>query len=290
MQPFELLKPKSFPEAIALLESGSGESKSIAGGTALMLMMKSGVFSPAQLISLRGISDSAYITAGSNGELKIGALTTLSALEHSTLIMQHAPIITRAMKSLANVRVRNVATIGGALSHGDPHMDMPPILCALGAQIHTIGPNGQRTIPVDQLYLGYYETCLEPNELIDEIIIPSGISLHSAYVKCTTRSADDWPALGVAACLNIQSQKIESSRIFLGSISDTPIRLLALESRLANQEISISFIEKACALVENEVDPVSDHLGTADYKRVLAKVYTKRALLAALKNGDYHVQ
>ena len=169
MLPFELLKPTSFDEAIQLLTLDPDHSKPIAGGTALMLMMKSQIFTPTQVISLRNIKDSSYIKAEPNSELKIGALTKLSDLENSALIAKYAPVICHAMIKLSNVRVRNSATIGGALSHGDPHMDLPPILSCLAANVHTISPSGKRTIPVESLYLGYYETCLKSNELIYEV-------------------------------------------------------------------------------------------------------------------------
>lgn len=290
MLPFELLKPASFDEAIQLLSLNPDNSKPIAGGTALMLMMKSQIFTPTQVISLRNIKDSSYIKAETSGELKIGALTKLSDLENSALIAKYAPVICRAMIKLSNVRVRNSATIGGALSHGDPHMDLPPILSCLAANVHTISPSGRRTIPVESLYLGYYTTCLESNELIYEVSLPANISPYSSYIKCTTRSADDWPALGVAVNLTIKANHIESSRIFMGSIADTPTRLIELEKRLSAQELTRNLLTSVADLVSEEIDPVSDHLGSADYKRALAKVYVKRALLEAYTNGVNHAK
>jgi carbon-monoxide dehydrogenase medium subunit len=290
MLPFELLKPTSFDEAIQLLSLDPDNAKPIAGGTALMLMMKNQIFTPTQVISLRNIKDSSYIRAEPNGELKIGALSKLSDLESSDLVAKYAPVICHAMIKLSNVRVRNSATIGGALSHGDPHMDLPPILSCLAANVHTISPSGRRTIPVENLYIGYYETCLEPNELIYEVSLPANISPYSSYIKCTTRSADDWPALGVAVNITVKANHVESSRIFMGSIADTPTRLIELEKRLSGKELTPDLLTSVADLVAEEIDPVSDHLGSADYKRALAKVYVKRALLEAYKNGVNHAK
>ena len=290
MLPFELLKPTSFDEAIQLLSLDPDNAKPIAGGTALMLMMKNQIFTPTQVISLRNITDSSYIKAEPNGELKIGALSKLSDLENSDLVEKYAPVICHAMIKLSNVRVRNSATIGGALSHGDPHMDLPPILSCLAANVHTISPSGRRTIPVENLYIGYYETCLESHELIDEVTLPANISPYSSYIKCTTRSADDWPALGVAVNLTVKANHVESSRIFMGSIADTPTRLIELEKRLSGKELTSDLLTSVADLVSEEIDPVSDHLGSADYKRALAKVYVKRALLEAYKNGVNHAK
>src|SRR3989442_870724 len=128
-------------------------------------------------------------------------MTTLSALEHSADVKKHAPVITRTLRTLSNVRVRNVATVGGALAHGDPHMDLPPVLIALGASITITGPKGERKLALEDLFTGYYETVLDKNELISELQVPAQGAKRAAYMKVTTGSADDWPALGVAAVL-----------------------------------------------------------------------------------------
>ena len=165
MSPFELAEPSSLSEAVALLGQGGG--RAIAGGTALMLMMKAGVYQPERLVSLRRVeARCSEISATPDGGLRIGAMATLRALEHSPVVQRTAPVITQTMKTLANVRVRNVATVGGALAHGDPHMDLPPVLTALGAQVKTVSAQGERTLPVSELYTGYYETALADGERI----------------------------------------------------------------------------------------------------------------------------
>src|SRR5476649_592715 len=126
-----------------------------------MLMMKAGVFRPTRLVSLRKIGDSfSRIAVSASGELTIGAMTPLSAIEHSADVLRAAPVIVRTMGRLSNVRVRNVATVGGALAHADPHMDLPPVLMALGASVTIVGSSGERRLPVEDLLTGYYETAL----------------------------------------------------------------------------------------------------------------------------------
>jgi len=160
MIPFELAEPKSLAAAVKLLDPDDATVRPIAGGTALMLMMKAGVFRPARLVSLRKIEQKySGITASADG-IRIGAMTTLSALEHSAEVRKHAPVITRTLLTLSNVRVRNVATLGGALAHGDPHMALPPVLMALGAMLTVTGPKGARKLAVEDLFSGYYETTL----------------------------------------------------------------------------------------------------------------------------------
>ena len=154
MTPFELDEPASLKEAIALIDPDDPEVRPIAGGTALMLMMKAGVFRPRRLVSLRKLGDKfSRIASSPSGELTIGALAPLSTLEHSPEVARHAPVIVRAMKRLSNVRVRNVATVGGALAHGDPHMDLPPVLIALDASVLIAAPDGAE-VPITDLRLG----------------------------------------------------------------------------------------------------------------------------------------
>src|SRR5437667_1579561 len=144
MTPFELVEPASLDEAIALLDPDDSTVRPIAGGTALMLMMKAGVFRPTRLVSLRKLGYSS-VAAGKDGALTIGAMTPLAAVERSPEVARAAPVITRTMRRLSNIRVRNVATIGGNLAHGDPHMDLPPVLIALRAEVAVVGREGART-------------------------------------------------------------------------------------------------------------------------------------------------
>ena len=154
MIPFDLAEPASLKEAIALIDP---DVRPIAGGTALMLIMKAGVFRPTRLVSLCKLGGGfTRIAATPDGALTIGAMTPLSDIEYSPEVLRHAPVIGRTMRRLANVRVRNVATVGGALAHADPHMDLPPVLIALGATVSIAGSAGERSLPVEDLLTGYY--------------------------------------------------------------------------------------------------------------------------------------
>ena len=199
MIPFELAEPTSLAAAIKLLDPDDETIRPIAGGTALMLMMKAGVFRPAKLVSLRKIERAIHDHHGRRGRLDDRRDDdALGSLERSADVRKHAPLITRTLLTLSNVRVRNVATVGGAMAHGDPHMDLPPVLMALGASLIVAGPDGERSLPVEDLFSGYYETVLAKNELITSVQVPAQGSKRAAYMKVTTGSVDDWPALGVA--------------------------------------------------------------------------------------------
>jgi len=279
---FELAEPTTIADAVRLLDPADETIRPIAGGTALMLMMKAGVFRPAKLVSLRKIeSDYAAITADARG-LTIGAMMTLSDIEQSEDVRAHAPLITQTLLTLSNVRVRNVATVGGALAHGDPHMDLPPVLMALEASVTVVGPNGVRSHPVADLFTGYYETVLALNELIAFVHVPAQKSKQAAYMKVTAGAVDDWPALGIAVAIVSDSDVVRSARIVASAATDKATRLTSAEAVLQGNRIDDKLLRRAAEAAVEEVEFVSDVRGSAPYKRELMRVYVQRAVRAAL--------
>jgi len=283
MTPFELVEPRSLREAIGLLDPDDTSVRAIAGGTAVMLMMKSGLFRPRRLVSLRAI-EGTYSRVGidADGSLRIGALTPLAVVERSRAVGDAVPVITQTLKTLSNVRVRNVATIGGHLAHADPHTDLPPVLAALGARISVVGAAGERSIAVADLAVGYYETVLKPTELIAELIVPPQGRRRAAYFKCTTRSADDWPALGVAVTVDADGAVVHDAKIVISAATDKPTRLLAAESVLRGASIDDALLRRAGDAAADEAAVIGDQHGSAAYKQQLVRVYVVRALRQAL--------
>jgi carbon-monoxide dehydrogenase medium subunit len=287
MTPFDLVEPASLKEAIALIDPDDPEVRPIAGGTALMLMMKAGVFRPRRLVSLRKLGDQfARIAAAPSGELTIGALSSLSALERSPEVARHAPVIGRTMTRLSNVRVRNVATVGGALAHGDPHMDLPPVLIALGASVAIAGKSGERRMAVEDLLTGYYETALAKNELITELRIPAQGAARAVYFKVTAGSADDWPALGVAVALVAEGATVKSARIVVSAATSKSTRLKSAEIELIGHSADDKTLEKVAEAAAAEADIIADLRGSASYKRELLRVYAARAVRAAMSGAQ----
>ena len=270
MAPFELAEPRSLREAIALLDTGEGTVRPMAGGTALMLMMKAGVLRPTRLVNLRRLGLETLEVDG-QGALQVGAMVTLRSLETSPLVKKSWPVMARTLRTLSNVRVRNVGRIGGHLAHGDPHMDLPPLLSALGATVMITGPRGERTCPVENLYAGYLETTLAPGELITRVVVPPLGARRAAYLKCTTRSADDWPALGLAVVLGDGA-----ARIFVSAATDKPTRLAAAEQILAGGVDERRLTQAAEAAREIAIE--GDLHGSAAYKKHLVGVYLRRAI------------
>ncbi len=286
MTPFELAEPTTVEEALRLLDPDDASVRPIGGGTALMLMMKAGVFRPSRLVSLRKITTLSRIAATPDGGLAIGALTPLAQVEHSEDVARRAGVVVRTMRRLSNIRVRNVATIGGCLAHGDPHMDLPPVLMALGAGIVVTGRTGERLIKVEDLFSGYYETVLARDEIITELQIPSQGTRRAAYLKCTTGSADDWPALGVAVSLEADGKAILAPRVVVSAATEKAIRLRGAEEILNGATVEDATLARAGDAAADEAETISDVRGSAPYKRELLRVYVRRAVRQAFEvNG-----
>jgi len=291
MTPFELAEPTTLQEALQLLDPDDASVRPLGGGTALMLMMKAGVFQPSRLVSLRKIAALKRIAVGADGGLVIGALTPLSDVERSAEVAKRAGVIVRTMRRLSNVRVRNVATIGGNLAHGDPHMDLPPVLIALDARIMVTGRGGERELAVENLFAGYYETVLEPGELITELRVRAQGKRRAAYLKVTTGAADDWPALGVAVSFEAEGKAVRDVRVVASAATEKAIRLTAAEQVLSGATIDDAVLARAGDAAADGTETVSDVRGSAAYKRELLRVYVRRAVRQALDghaNGATH--
>jgi aerobic carbon-monoxide dehydrogenase medium subunit len=284
MLSFDLSEPHSLEEALALLDHGDPAIRPMGGGTALMLMMKAQIFKPIRLVSLRRIGGPFFGVALSKdgGALCIGAMTTFSELEHSPLVQRHLPAVVQTMKTLANVRVRNVASVGGNLAHGDPHLDLPPVWTALGATVRIVSKAGERLVPVESIFAGYYETTVAAGELISELQIPVRPSWRSTYVKVTTRAIHDWPALGIAASVEFDGRRVKDLRLVLSAALDKPTRLYAAEAALRGADVDEAALRRVGEAAVAEIDINSDSRGSAAYKNHLLRVHLARAIQSIL--------
>jgi len=289
MTPFELQEPKTLKQAVGLLDPDDPTVRPLAGGTALMLMMKAGVFAPTRLVSLAKVEpEYSAITIAPSGEMHIGAMVTLSLLERQKGIAAAFPVIARTLPHLSNVRVRNVACVGGALAHGDPHMDLPPVLAALGAKVAIVGPNGTREAAVEDLYTGYYETMIKRDELIAEAIVPPLAGRKAAYLKFTARSADDWPALGVAVAFTADGDKLRDVRVVVSAATAKVMRLADAEAALEGGTSDEATLRAAGEAAAEEAPVIGDVRGSAAYKRELLRVCVGRAVRQALSGKPVH--
>jgi carbon-monoxide dehydrogenase medium subunit len=239
------------------------------------------LIAPRVLVSVLSIPGLDEIVPTVDG-LRIGATATLSAIEKAPYVRTHYPVLAEAIRVVGNVRVRNVATIGGHLAQADPHLDLPPVLLALGAVVVARGPSGERRIPFDDLFLGYYETSLASDEMILAVELPTQPpGLQGVYLKYCSLSPNDWPTVGVAAFLRTQEGRASDVRIVAGSVSERPLRLPEAEALLRERRPNRGAIAEVAGRYAAAADPLPDVRGSVDYKRKVTEVYVRRAFEAA---------
>jgi len=285
MQAFEYRTPKSVKEVQQDLKQFGSDAKLIAGGTALVIMMKQRLVHPTCLVSLRSVRSLNGI-AEKNGGIAIGGGTTHRAVEGSPLVKRRLPVLAETYHHVATVRVRNMATVGGGLAHADPNQDPPPTLIALGASVKAVSTDGSRTIPLEEFFTDYYETVLKPEEIITELYVPRlPANSGAAFLKFLPRTADDYATVSAAAFVTLDKSKknFADVRIALGSVGTTPIRARGAEAVLRGQPVKAEALAEAGEKAKQAVDPISDFRGSAAYKKEMAGVFVRRALTKALE-------
>jgi carbon-monoxide dehydrogenase medium subunit len=278
---FDYRAPRRVDEALAILREYGEDARAIAGGTALVTMMRQRLVRPGCLVSLREVAGLDRIEAA-DGTLRLGALVTHRAAETSPLVRERVPVLAETFRRVATVRIRHMATLGGALAHADPNQDPPVTLLALGARVEIRGAGGARELSIGEFFRDYYESALEPGELVTGIGVPvPAVGSGAAFVKFLPRTADDYATVAVAAIVTLDGDRCREARIALGSVGVTPLRGRAAEALLSGERMSQSLLDAAGEAVKPEVDPLSDHRGSAAYKREMAAVMVRRALTQA---------
>jgi aerobic carbon-monoxide dehydrogenase medium subunit len=279
MNAFDYRAPRSLDEALAVLGEYGEDARVVAGGTALVTMMRQRLVQPRCLVSLRDVPGLERIEA--NGGLRLGALVTHREAEISPLVRERLPVLAETFRRVATIRVRHMATIGGALAHADPNQDPPVTLLALGATVEVRGARGARAIPLADFFRDYYETALEPGELVTAVTVPSLPAASGAeFLKFLPRTADDYATVATAAIVTLEraGARCREARIALGSVGVTPLRAIAAERLLRGEALSESLLQAAGEAAKAAVDPLSDHRGSAAYKREMTAVMVGRAL------------
>src|SRR5246127_2469466 len=282
---FDYCRPKTLPEAISLLEQHGDAAKILSGGQSLIPMMKMRLAQPEYLIDINQISGLDYIKE-EEGYLKIGALAREADLEASDLIRSKYPLILDTAFSIADPQVRNLATVGGNLAHGDPANDHPATMLALEAEVIATGQGGARTTPIKDFFLSVFTTALKHGEILTEIRIPipppgSG----GAYFKLE-RKVGDFATVGVAAQVTVDSGGVcRRAGIGLTNVGATPIKATRAEGFLVGKRIDGAQISQAAQLAAEDAQPSSDLRGPAEYKVSMVKELTKRALVRACERA-----
>jgi carbon-monoxide dehydrogenase medium subunit len=274
---FELLEPRSLPEASGLLTEYGDDARVIGGGTTLVILMKQRALHYPYLVDLRLIPGLGEMKREPDG-VCVGAMVNHRTVETSPLIREKFPILAEAFRHIGNVRVRQTASVGGNLAHADYRLDPPPPLLVLNAEVTAFGPDGSRKIPLKNFFRGMYETALEPGEILADVRIPNmPANSRAVYLRFTTLSANDWPCLGVAGFLIKENGRCKELRLALGGVSATPLLIGGLEFA-AGQELDQAVIEKVQDTVDAQISPFSDLRGSEWYKRRMARLFVKKTI------------
>jgi carbon-monoxide dehydrogenase medium subunit len=274
---FDLLQPRSLPEAVAMLARHGDDARALGGGTTLVILMKQRALYYPYLVDLQTIPGLAEINAESDG-IRIGALVTHRRLECSPVIRASFPALADAFGQIGNVRIRQTASVGGNLAHADYRLDPPPALLVLGAEVSLFGANGARTVPLGQFFRGLYETVLEPAELLIDIKVPfMPENSRAVYLRYNTLSANDWPCLGVAAFLTKANGRCRELRVALGGLASTPVLVGGLDF-IKDQTLDFAVIERLLDTVDQQIAPFADLRGSEWYKRRMARLFVKKAV------------
>jgi aerobic carbon-monoxide dehydrogenase medium subunit len=283
MRRFDLVEPTTLEEACSVIVD-NGEAKVIAGGTALLTLIKHGIFVPKILVNLKKIKAASEISFDPQTGLRIGALAAIYDIEASPLVRQHYPVLAEACHVVANIRIRNMATLGGNVAHGDYQSDPPTVLVALDAAVELLSRAGRRQIKLTDFLKGSYETALEPGELISALIVPPAGHLRGTYTKFTTGSSEERPCVGIAALASMDKNICVELRLAIGAVSPKPLRFKSGESMARGEKLTAALIERIAVDAGQSVDPIDDLRGTAAYKRHVVHVLVRRALSAAAQH------
>jgi carbon-monoxide dehydrogenase medium subunit len=285
MKPFQYFEPASVEEAISLSAKHKEEAKVIAGGTDLVVQMMRRMAKPQYIINMGAIPDLNYIDYDGEKGLKIGALTTIAALEKSPEIRQRHPVIAQAASTLGSIAIRNVATVGGNLCNAAPSADMAPPLLGLSATAKIVGPTGEKTVLLEDFFTGPGSTILGTGELLLEIQVPlSPPRTGGVYLKHATRKFMDLAIVGVAAVITLSSDEVcRDVKIVLGAVAPTPIRVQQAENAIKNKMINEEKIQECAMVAAEEASPISDVRASAEYRKEMVKVFTRNAVRRALE-------
>jgi aerobic carbon-monoxide dehydrogenase medium subunit len=280
MRNFDYLEPTTVAEACSLLKQHSGEAKVFAGGTHVTILMKQGLFEPQVLVNIKNIRELKGVRYDSTEGLIIGALTTHREVETSALVQEKFPVLCAAEREVANIRVRNMGTVGGNLASGEPLTDLSQIFIALDGKARIVGPNGGRTIAVEELFLDFYTTSLAEDEILTHVVLPpcrprSGIE----YIRFSSSSVVDKPSVGVAVRLTLDSgsETIHVARVVLGCVGATPVRARKAEALLMAKKLTAELAEQVGSTASQECTPTSDLRGSEQYKRAIVRTLVQRA-------------
>jgi carbon-monoxide dehydrogenase medium subunit len=287
MKDFEYFAPKTVEESLSFLSQYKEESKIIAGGQSMLVIMRQGLLAPENVVDIKGITALDYITYDEKEGLRIGALTTHRAIEKSSIIQKHFGVLSEMERNLATIQTRNWGTMGGNLCHGDPAGDPAPVLIALDAKLKLKSLSGERIITMEEFSKDILEVDLKPDEMLIEIQVPAkrphtGIAQEKLMVM-----QGDAGIVGAAVSITLKPGDgiCENTRVVLSNAASVPLRVREAEKRLIGKVISSHLLAEVGEVASAEADPPSDLHASAEYRREMVKVFVKRAAAKALERA-----
>jgi aerobic carbon-monoxide dehydrogenase medium subunit len=287
LPPFEFHAPRSLDDALGLFGETGGDTRVVSGGTALLSLMRLGLVRPDRVVSLHGIPGLDEFRAQA-GELTVGAMVTMGQLERAPEVRRDWPLLAQAAGAVATPSIRNAATVGGNLGYAEPASDPAPALLCAEADVVVAGPDGRRTLAITDFFTGFYATALAAGELVVGLRVPRlPAGARSGYVKYCSRSDEDKPLVGVAALVvpGGSPGRLDEVRIGLGGAAPTAVRARGAEARLRGRVVDDAAIREAAEMAASECEPLSDLMGSADYRREMVRVWVRR-LLSSLIDGS----
>jgi carbon-monoxide dehydrogenase medium subunit len=274
---FELLEPACAREASRMLADHGEEARILAGGTALLLGMRQRLVSPSHVVYLGGVPGLDQIEYDERAGLRIGALARIASIAGSGAISARYPIIVEMARRVANPQVRNAATLGGNLCYGDPALDPPTCLMALGARVSVVGRDGERAIPLEEFFKDYYVTDLQPDEVLTRIDIPPmAQDTAGAYTRFVRTPAEHRPLVGLAVVARRAGGVCRDARITVGASTPIPVRARGAERFLEGKKVTREVLDEAAGIAAAEITPLSDFRGSAEYRRDMVRAVLRR--------------
>jgi aerobic carbon-monoxide dehydrogenase medium subunit len=279
---FDYTAPTSVDEAIRALHDAGEDGKVMAGGQSLMPVLRLRLAAPSMVVDLSRVDGLSGVREDGDA-LVIGAMTTHHDVVHDALVRQHAPLLARTAKTVADPQIRHRGTLGGSLAHADPAGDLGAAVLALDAELVIAGMDGRRTVPASEFFVDYFTTSLGAEELLVEIRVPKHTGWGAHYEKFN-RTAQAWSIVAVAAAVRMDGGSIAEAKVALTNMGPTPLRATAVEQALAGAS-SPEDIKAACERADEGTSPPSDANGDEDYRKHLARVLTRRAVINAAGLG-----
>ena len=287
MRRFEYLEARTLRQAIRMLQQHGQQARIVAGSTDFLVRWRAGFWHPDYVVNIQHVPGLSRVAYSARNGLRLGALVTIQTLEQHRAIRRHYPALAAAAASFAGVQVRNLATVGGNICNASPSGDTLPALLVYGAECRLSGPDGNRQVPLEQLFTGPGQTVLAQDEVLTEITLPPpSRNTGSLYIKHSPRGAMDIATVGVASAVTVDGSGVcTDARIALGAVAPTPLRAYAAEDMLKGRQLDQELLQAAVDQAVSQASPIDDVRGTARYRREMVGVLTRRTLERAVETA-----